>query len=75
MEEILSERTRTAKKYFIETLPDGRKRYAISASMQSIHYQDENEDWQEIDSTIVASDKPNWGGYNAIRKLSTVNHH
>ena len=34
--------------------------YAADYSMGSVHYEDEYGDWQEIDTTIVNSTRPNW---------------
>lgn len=49
-------RTRSAKRWLVGTLPDGRKQYRVGASIGPIHYRtdpfDEAEPWKEIDLTI-----------------------
>jgi hypothetical protein len=54
-QEITESRTRTSKTHYL-----GGNKYSLDASIGSIHYQDEAGSWQDIDPTIVTSDRPNW---------------
>jgi len=62
--EIIEKRTRASKTFLLETLPDGRQKFALEASIGSVHYKDDPDDpseqWKEIDSNIQVSPKANW---------------
>lgn len=57
--ELVDQRTRTSKLYWL-----GEDKYAIDASIASVHYKEDpddiNELWKDIDTDIVPSDRPNW---------------
>lgn len=55
MAEVIKARDQYTKKYYL-----GNNRYSMDVSMESVHYQDEYGNWQEIDTTIVESPKANW---------------
>jgi hypothetical protein len=62
--EIEVQRTRSAKKWLIGTLPDGRKQFRVGASIGPLHYRtdpfDEAEPWQEIDLDLVPVTGKGW---------------
>lgn len=57
-------RTRGAKRFLVQTLPDGRKQYRVGASIGPLHYKrdpfDEAEPWQEIDLDLVPVTGKGW---------------
>lgn len=56
-------RTRNCKRWFIETLPDGRKRYRVGASLGPIHYKSDpfsDGPWEEIDLNVVLTPDEPW---------------
>lgn len=60
MIELIAERTRTSKVHLLESLPDGRRRYAIDARTYPLHYQADPKvggDWLDIDTSISADGK------------------
>ena len=57
--ELTDQRTRTSKTYSLGETPEGNQRYALEASIGSIHYR-EGGQWLEIDSAIVESQKVGW---------------
>lgn len=71
--EVISARTRTSKLYSL-----GGDKYAVDISIGSLHYEDEYGDWQNIETDIVPSDKPNWnyevekGNYHILIKDDTT---
>ena len=54
--EVEVQRTRSAKKWLIGTLPDGRKQFRVGSTIGPLHYRsdpfDDTEAWKEIDLTI-----------------------
>ena len=54
-------RTRSAKRFLVQTFPDGRKQYRVGATIGPVHYKtdpfDATEDWKEIDLTIRPAGK------------------
>lgn len=63
-QELVELRTRTSKTTWLGVNAEGYPRYALDVSIGSMHYRDDpddpNEMWKVIDTTIVASDRPNW---------------
>lgn len=47
-QEILEKRTRSSKTFLLETLPDGRQRFALDSTIGAIHYKDVEGTWQDI---------------------------
>lgn len=58
--ELVNERTETTKKYLVQEFPNGAKQYKIVSSIASQHYKenynDDAEQWKDIDPTIEAVD-------------------
>ena len=54
-------RTRSAKRFLVQTFPDGRKQYRVGATIGPVHYKtdpfDATEAWKEIDLTIRPAGK------------------
>ena len=50
--EIIAKRTPTSKTYLLETLLDGRKKYALDSAAEPIHY-NKGGTWEEIDTTLI----------------------
>lgn len=53
--EVVSQRTYSSKTYYI-----GNGDYRFEAYPGSIHYQDEQNNWQDIDESIKATSRSNW---------------
>lgn len=63
-DEIIDQRTLTSKTTWLGETPTGGQRYALDASIGSVHYKDDPDDpseqWKDIDTAIQPSDRLNW---------------
>src|SRR3972149_6910342 len=57
MMELLDKRTRTSKTYLLETLSDGRKKFVLDSSINSIHYKNSQDKWKDINLSKKISDQ------------------